>query len=357
MAASMKVSNANGEFDFAANGCIPVYGRDFEYVRFDPQGPSIKRIKVTLNGIFLGDTLDEIMSQYQELSAILDYNDVQFTYGDGVSAIYSGKQMQIESYSEPQDWKEYDGEFNLELYYYDAHSDSLPIAASYGSYQFESTPSWGRAVDTNRSNQYFLESPSGQAFGKTMKIELKGQLTADNYHDLQAKIDDLYEAFSEDRTLTYGDFVVPVHIGQHSIIEIVPEKLAYFQVALTYQLGDLVSLDIRVRYSRLHRNPVITEMPLCDARIIKLMNLSGQDVDYAISARSTNIPLARSLVSAEVAFLVVPGGIEMPGGSEEWDYTNIGVSVNIKKFHNAYVLSNMQQLPSIFFEGFFNPAG
>lgn len=360
MAVTMTITSNVGTFDFTEvpPNDMPKFGREAEYIRLDPQGPSLRKVLITLTGQWLCNDNEEVQAQYEELTGILKANDVEFGYSDGTSIVYTGQRMQVDRYTEPEDWKFYDGTFNIQLYYFEAHTASIPITVKYGNYTFEHIPTWQRKIDPNRKSPIRTTSPGGQQIGSTANIQLHGQLTASDHSTLKTKIDALESALSNSEdTLIYGDFSQRMGVFSRSIVETVPEKYAYFTIDFQYFIGTIVSLSVKKRFSRLHRNPVIKEKPLCDSRVIKFMNLSGQYIDYTLSVQAETITQCRTILVTEVSNIVYAGGFEIEGGFEEWDEDNISVNLLIKKFHNAYVASNIQPQPLVPFNGQFDPAG
>lgn len=358
MAVSMSIENANGEFVFdVEENDMPRFGREVEYIRLDPQGPSFRRVLITLTGQWLEHDNPGVMAKYDALCEVLKYNDVNFSYNDGTVAHYEDRNMYVERYTEPEEWKEYDGTWTVQFYYFEAHDASLPINVTYGGYQFEHVPTWQRKITPTRQNIFTRETPGGQTFGSIGEVQLRGILTADQHTSLATKIDALEAALENDDTLTYGSFTQQVAMMSHSITETVPDTQAFFTIDFQYLIGDIVTLSSRVRFTRLHRNPVITEMALCNQRFIEFMNLSGQYIDYAFTLQAATISQCRSMLVTEVSNAVFAGGFEVDGGSEEWNNDNISVNLLIKKFYNNYVSTNIQPIPFVLFEGQFDPAG
>ena len=50
---------------------------------------------------------------------------------------------------------------------------------------------------------------------------------------------------------------------------------------------------------------------------------------------------ARNLIAIEAANFVEPGGLEMQGGTEDWDYDNVRIDLSIIKFYNTGILANI----------------
>jgi hypothetical protein len=71
------------------------------------------------------------------------------------------------------------------------------------------------------------------------------------------------------------------------------------------------------------------------------MNVSAQTITYKLRIKAENIATCRSLLAIEAENLIQPGGIEMPGGSEEWDEDDPTVDINIIKWYSEAVIANL----------------
>lgn len=345
-----------GDFDLGPN--FPVFGRTFDYIRGDDQGPSFRRIRISLAGFIEGDHSEEVLTLYQLLKDKVGINDTTFTYIDdsvpgyspgGVSGvtIYDEQKVWIGSYNEPIDGefgKNASGDYSIELYHFQQTDDNLEITVSYGSYTFEHPPTWARRIKPNRDN------PNGPMRGSTATISLAGFLVADTHEELRTKMDALEAAFQADNTLHYGDFSQTCRLIDCNIPRHVPVNYCFFEIELLYTLEDIVTLRRKAIIGRIHHNPVITEEPFCDRRLIEFMNRSGQSITYQLyievkppepPSTLTGLALARQLLAMEIGSWIEPGGIEMPGGTEEWDEDRVSVSLNVTKFYRTPVISNL----------------
>lgn len=367
MPATMSLTSTAGTFNFS-NYELPLISRGLDYVRVHPSAPTDrKRVDVVLSGFFEGNDHSELMTKYQALKAILSAGQrVTWAYNDGANTIANGP-VTITGYSEPQEWKQYDGDYQIEFYYferasmpaYGSLSDELKASFSNtaGTITLNPFPSWSRQVKPRKeSTQGPRLTPSGEEVGSEVTITLKGSLVdaslstdgpssgnpSSIYTLQQSFIDILTNASSgKTGTLTYGYFTEEVYIEDVSFAEGINIDSFDYTIVAKYFTADIIRMSTKVRYGRIHSNPQITERPFCGDRRIRFGNQSGQDVTYSLSLEAESVSVAQDLLATEVAALVVPGGIEMPGGSEDWDYDNRSVSVTINKFYNSPILSNM----------------
>jgi hypothetical protein len=330
---------------------FPVFGRAFEYLRTEDQGPSFRRVRITLAGFLEGDYSEEVMALYQILKDRVGINDTTFTYIDtsvtasGVT-IYDALPVWIGSYNEPIDGefgKNASGDYSIELYHFEEQDDNLGITVKYGSYTFDCPPSWSRRIRPNR------DTPRGPLRGSTASITLSGFLVAETHPELRTKMNALEAAFKVDNTLHYGNFSQACRVVDCSIPRHIPVNFCFFDIELSYDLDQIVTLRRRATISRIHDHPVITEEPFCSRRLVELMNRSGQTISYQlyievsppVSTPPTGLALARQLLAVEAANWIEPGGIEMPGGTEEWDEDRISVALNVTKFYRTAVIGNL----------------
>lgn len=327
---------------------FPLFARSFEYVRQHEEGGSFRRVKISLSGFVTAENSEEVMFLYDTLKDIISRNDTTFTYIDtsaegtgplGTSGVtvYNEQPVWIGSYAEPFDefakWAS--GDYGIELYHFEENDDDLGIVASYAGYTFESPPSWSRQISPNR------ETHRAANVGSTATIRLGGFLFANSSAELQAKIDALSAALNQDGTLNYGSFSQSVRRGTHSIEPAVLKNWALWSFECFYDIGEIVSLRRKVKISRVHDNPVITEEPFCSRRLIELMNSSAQTIEYRFSIEAESIETCRTLLAVEAANVIEPGGIEMPGGEEVWDYDRMSVDLTVTKFYSDPVYANL----------------
>lgn len=346
----MAVTIQLGGVDISAD--LPLYGQGFQVIRDNDQGEGYIRYGITLAGFLESSEGHEAVRElYDELRTKVDNkNRTTFTYIDGDTEIHNDRLVYVESFTEPTDneyAKQEIGDYSISLYYFgDAINGAPPasqtpdIACTYGAYNFEKTPSWGRRFDINRPH---YRARLNTDTGKTGVITLTGFLfsSSGNSEDMQAKIELLQNAFNEDRTLVYGAFNQSCRTGGCEVPSVFPLHYAPYKITLYYDVGQYFNLQTRIRYSRIHYNPVITEEPGCDRRQIELMNRSGQPISYSYYVEAPTISQAQTILAQEALATVIPGGIELPGGEEEQNSDIASISLSFTKFYETPVLLNM----------------
>jgi len=321
---------------------FPLVSRSFSTVRNDDQGASFKKVTINLSGFIEGDDHSEVMALYETLRSNVGDNDTTFTYVQDSQTIYSNKKIWINAYEEPEDsehGKSASGSYSIELYYFEESELNLSILCSYGGYVFSTTPKWSRDFAPTKDSQY--SPPSINESATEASITLSGFLFADTHAGLMNKIDLIQVAFTQDRFLSYGVFGAYCITGGCKIQEATMVNYALFEVKLKYYTTQMIRLSRKIRYNRIHNNPIIKDQPYCNTRTIEFMNSSGQTITYSLSVKSTTILKAREILSEELNFLIEPGGIEMPGGDEELDYDDCSVSVSVVKFYNIGIVPNL----------------
>lgn len=357
-----------GTFNFH-DYCLPLISRSVEYVRKNPLQPTDrKRVNVILNGFFTGNTHDEVVAQYVALKNVLDVgNRVTWDYNDGATSIASGP-VRIRTLSEPEDWKQYDGSYTINFDYIERAdlpaSGSMPaeLQASFtnsaGTITLHPCPTWNRQIKPQKgSTADWTKTPSGADIGAEATITLQGSLTdaaidtdgpsigdpTTNLYDIQQNFIDILTNPTTLRTgtLNYGSFSEEVYIDSVTFGDGVLEDAFDYTIVAKYFTEEVMKMTTQIVYGRIHSHPKITERPFCGDRRIRFGNTSGQEVTYSLKLWAESIASAQSLLATEVATVVTPGGIEMPGGQEIWDYPNRAVAVTIKKFYDTPILSNL----------------
>lgn len=334
----MALTMTLGGVDLGTN--FPLYGQAFSYSRVDDQGPAFKRCTITLGGFVEGNNFMEVMSLYMALRDVIGVEDlVNLTVMDGAEVIHENQPVYVASYNEPEDrehGKTGVGDYSIELYYFVDNTDNLQISCTYGGYAFEKTPKWGRNIRPNR--EHYREGMKGS----TATIGLSGFLFAEDHGQLMAKIEALQTAFQEDRVLVYGTFEQAVRVVECRIEDTVVRQYAFFQISLIYDIGTYLFLKRSVRIDRIHQNPVITEEPFCDRRLIELMGRSGQSITYNFIVESgLSLAHARNQLTVEATNTIEPGGIEMPGGTETWEPDKFQVNLTVTKFYANPPIPNL----------------
>lgn len=360
-----------GGFDFAPN--FPLVGRQIQSVRGNEDSTGgIRRVQVTLRGFFLGNEHKDLYVKYLALQAAISTGAVDFVYTDsgstanpGVLKIYNGR-VYIDSLSEPEDWKMYDGEYTIAFHYFEKYtSNDLITNASYtgsaGTINFSPCPTWSHNIKPHKaSSRQSRLAPSGAKVGSVGTISLHGKLVNSSLHGAgtsfpavnpdpttlmteMARWENILHqgGSTTDGTLNYGAFSKAVIFEEISWGAGIPNESIDYEAKFTYDLEAIIELSVKRSYSRINFQPQIDELRYCNARLIRLGNISGQEVTYTVKLRADTISHARSLLATELAVLVTAGGIEMPGGVETWDEDNRSVDVTIKKFHNFGILSNI----------------
>lgn len=351
MPVSLSISSPVGSYDFAdASKEMPLIGRTVGWIRQDDEGPSYRRINVTIQGFFEGLTHADVVAKYQALLAILVANDCVLTYNDGATNVINAQRVYLEGFTDPPDWKQYDGEYTLTMYYFEAHTHptaDLGIAATYVTtsppvtYTFDPPPLWGRSIIPRQDPNAPLLSPAGAAIGSLATIDLSGFLTATSHAALKTKMDDLQNAFLADGTLNYGSFSQAVKTGPVVFQQSYPRLNVNYSITLTYAINEIITLDLERDFSRLHSHPAIIERHFCGTRRILFGNSSGQFVRYNGTIQASTIANARSLLATEMALFIIPGGIEIEGGSQRENIRNASINLDLTKFYSVPVLANM----------------
>lgn len=362
MPASMTLTSTNGGlFTFAD---LPLISRGVAYMRSHPSVPTDrKKIAVVLSGFFTGNTHAEIMDQYEALKAVVSDSKAIWVYNDGVSVIANGP-VYIESFNEPSSWKQYEGDYRLTLSYYEKQAGLHPFVVSFiktgdsPTLTFSPVPTWARVIKPNKmSTTGRTLTPAGKNIGSEVTINLQGSMVdaslsvdgpaASSYiavYGQQVAFKAALENFGEGTsgTLNYGSFSQTCYVESFGFAPGALQDYTDYNIVLKYYTADVMKLSAKIRYGRIHNNPKIEERPYCGDRRITFGNVSGQEINYNIKLWAGSVLNARDLLAEEVAVLVAGGGIELPGGSELWDYDTASVAVTIKKFHNAYILANIE---------------
>jgi len=361
MAASMTLTSTNGGlFTFTD---IPLISRGVAYMRRHPSIPADrKRISVVLSGFFTGGTHAEIMDQYEAFKAVVSDSKAVWVYNDGVSEIANGP-VYIESFSEPSSWKQYEGDYRLALSYYEKQDGNHPFVVTFvktgGSptLTLDPIPVWSRVIKPNKvSTTGRTSTLSGANIGSEVTINLQGSIVdtslsaadpaASSANTILAQ-QNTFEAALENfgagvsGTLNYGPFSQTCYVESFGFAPGALQDYTDYNMVLKYYTEAVMKLSAKVRYGRIHNNPKIEERPYCGDRRITYGNVSGQEVSYSIQLWADSVINARNLLADEVSTLVAGGGIELPGGSELWNYDTASVAVTINKFHDAYILANL----------------
>jgi hypothetical protein len=331
-------------YDFSP--LYPQWSRGITIERDDPQGPGIIRVDMTLHGFFLSEegSHEDIINRFIALESFLENGMLLLEHRIDDTTLSDDRPVYTNGINKPENWDTWNGEFSFSLYYFkdspdDTGDNGLQISANYvhggGTYTFEKTPVWSHGIRPNRA------SHRAENLGSTATITLRGRLFADSHEALMTKIGTISDAFNRDGILNYGEASYIVRAGGIECGPSFPRNHAPYTITLHYDIGTLVHLSAKTRFSRIHQNPLIKEKPLCNERIIKLRNTSGQTVSWSISITAADIATARALLTTELSNRIFPGGVELAGGEEEWDEDSISVQCTVSKFYDTPVLANM----------------
>jgi hypothetical protein len=321
---------------------FPLYSSAFEFVRFDDQGPAYRKIKVTLSGFCDGADSGIVASLFQALRSQVGKSDTTLTIIDNGTTVLSNEKVWVSAYNEPEDGEHARnrvGDYSIELYYFsDAVETSKAIVCSAGSYTFPKTPKWGRQLRENR------ESTFGRKISSTFIVTLSGFIYADTHDSLMGQVETMQAAMRGDSngniTVNYGAWSQECKFVDCVVDPTVLNHVAQYTVTFEYYDGSIIKFSREVDIPRIHYNPVISEEPFCDRRLVELMNLSSQTITYTFMLQARTIAAARSLLAVEVFNTVEPGGLEMPGGVEKWNMETATVNLTIVKFYNVPIIAN-----------------
>lgn len=344
----MVLTTSAGAYDFGDSGDLPIIGRGMEYARRSREAPCLHPVKVSLSGFLLGNDHHEIVAKYMELRAICEGADAHFYYYDGARVVID-TDVFLDDMSEPDGWKQYNGDYRVDFHYTESDPLFAPgrVPASFvtevGTYQFELTPVWGRSMRREKSSPrapYRL--PSGKMIETGLTISLKGDLYADNRDQLEVKRAELENFFAYTGILNYGSFSGLCYVGGVSIPEYYPHNHLEYGIELVCEVPDgIYEFESEISYGRLHRNPKIVKRPYCGDVLVTEYNVTGQEVQYTIRVKAATLAMALIQASIEVPLLVIPGGIEMEGGSQRERYQDGIVDIMIKKFYKDPVKGNI----------------
>jgi len=366
----IKFTSDAGDFSFNDYD-LPLVSRSVAYSKRTPSEPiARRRINVTLNGFFTGDRHADIVEKYSALKTILQSGKVSWYYrapqfnNDGSFkewiTIADGPVYMV-SLNEPEEWKEYDGNYSISFYYFERLVANNPFSATFvnsaGTITFDPVPPWVHKIKHTRKVPGDGLSPSGANISSEGSINLNGHIVDANLNinsgptdsvaaDLYSSINTMQNILMLNKSgtsgiLNYGPFSKAVYVDSFDLAEGVLQNSIDYSISMKYYTSEIISLSTKRSYSRLHYNPKIIERPACGDRLIKYGNLSGQNVNYFIKISAESLSTARSLVATEYATLLVAGGVEMPGGNEIWNDDDNSVTLNVNKFYNNYILSNL----------------
>lgn len=349
----LQTSIDNSTYEFPAND-MPLVTRRVAYQRLGDQGPAYRRMNVTLSGYFQGNNHIEVMQQLQNLQNFVRANQIKLYYHDGSQVLIDNKMCYVEDFSEPEDWKEYDGRYSISLYYFeDCQHPALDqqIAVSYassaGTFTFNPAPVISNRLRKRRADFRSNETTfAGVQIGQQANITLTGFVKSTNYTTLKGISDQMAAAFSRDGQLTYGTFIVPVRIEDIQIPPVFPKEIFDYTISLAYDIGEaFASFSMKREFSRIHNNPQIRDRSYCNLPpYVLTLGESGQTIRYSFEAEAAvgyDITNLRSLLVNEMLLSVFTGGIELEGGREVWDDQRNTVSLSFSRFYPTPILANL----------------
>ena len=348
MAVIMRLEGVTGTYIFPAEE-MPLFTRQLDYMRPTDQGFGGKRLNCSLSGFTQGNNHREVVANYQALLNIVKCNNLRFVYqADDLPIIDT--QVYVDDYNEPSDWKEYEGDYNISFHYFEqpTHSlASLGIQAQYvhatGTYVFDPTPLWSSGTKLNREDWRSSRIlPSGASYASEVGVSLQGRLHADDATALRAKMTALEEAFRTDGSLNYGTWTRDMRVDSGpQFSQSFPRNYVDYTIELRYDTEGIIEFSSTRSFGRLHNFPKIKELPWCNTVRIRTFSPLGQRVNYSIKIRANSTTQARSLLANEAANLVTLGGVELEGGTEDWDDMKHSVSLSFSKYYYPPILTNL----------------
>lgn len=346
MAVTMSLSSVKGTYNFPADE-MPIFSRRLEYTRQGDQGYSLRKRNLTLEGFFLRNNHQEICTAYQELLKVLNANNAVFVYNNGLEDIVNAT-VYVDDYSEPPDWKEYDGVYNIAMHYFEQPQEGteLGIQASYtsngGTWHFDPTPNWAGGYQRSRNDHRGpVLSPSGAPLNIELTQTLSGWITAPDSAQMQTKVNDFATIIGQDGQLQYGAWANNVRIAEIQLPSTFPRDYCPYTIVFKYDSQPLISFSSSRSISRIHNHPKIIDNPYCGVKYAKEYSQSPQEITYNIKLRAYDVLTARTLLVNEAAALIIPNGVEMPGGVEVWDDMDTSVAFTCTKWYPNAVIANL----------------
>lgn len=366
----MQFYSKTGTYTFNSER-LPLFSRRVDYMRPTDQGVGGRKLLCTLSGFFEGQQHTDIIQAYQQLLKVIKCNDVKFTYkGDAgpFNDMIAEKRVYMDDYAEPTDWKQYQGDYSLAFHYFeepDATAADLGIIVKYqpklhakqqdpskpdiyvtggdpAEYVFDPVPYWDCRLTTVREDWHGDKVTAyGRSLSNEMTVTLTGRLHADSHDNLKKKIDALHKAFEYDGQLTYGGFINSVKVVDINIPTTFPRDYVDYQITLKYNTEGVLKFVSKRRIARLHNFPKITELPWCNTVRVQQFQPLGQQVNYYIQIQATTLAVARSYLVNEASMIVVPGGIELDGGTHEEDDNNNTITLSFSKYYTEPILQNI----------------
>jgi len=353
MAAIIKLISNAGEIEFSnSTGYMPpLISQKPEAIRTNEQGSSYQRINVELSGFFEGSEHSVVQQKMALLLDIIQNNELTLYYHDGARVVINNQRVWVASYSDPLQWKEYNANYSISLYYFRPSTHNSLIAVTYtpdnaGTYTFDPPPT---ITDVSKANRKSIrdnkQTFSGQDLGHMVQLTLEGILIADTPEALNTKRAALKAAFAYDGVLNVGDFYTQaVRTIDQNIPNVYPQTFLTYTLTVGFDTSDIIDCNLQMDIGRVHNNPLIKEWPFCpQAPVVIERSTSPQVINYSLEAKGYNLTTIRSFLAAEAYLIVIPGGTELPGGSESrvLQGGDPSISVRFSKFYPTPVISNL----------------
>lgn len=340
----IKFTSDVGEFPFAETR-LPMLTRRHTNVRGNEQGGAYRKIDVTLSGYFTGESHSALKQKYETLCNVLAANVATLYYHDGTREVIN-QQVHIDSVSDPTFKKQFILDYTINCYYYKEVNQAGGITASYssdaGSFPFPITPAWEFTDSPNRDHPLSPTTTlAGLDMGSIVHVTLTGTVYGDSASALETKRQSLMTALSKDGTLNYGDFSAAVKVGAKRIPSVTPLNFFNYSIDFDYFAPGLVEFKATRSISRTHSNPIVRENPSCGTAYVLQRSSTGQYIDYHIRAGGSSLSDIRSRLETELSYLVVDGGVEMPGGRETQEHYPPSVDCSFTKYYTTPVISNL----------------
>lgn len=348
------------EYDFSKDE-LPLISRRISNDRLDDQGPSIRRIDVTLNGFHTGKNLAEVQAKHKGLIVFLRSNELTLTYTDGVSTIVDQQVCWVDDYNEPSEWRQYSGNYTIALHYFEeAEATNIEtiqcsLVNSLGTLTLDPAPLF--AINAGRSQGSFRASdltPANAAavfnqqdierpITREAVITLEGFMTGLFPDALVAKRNNMLNMTQKKVTLNYGSYTTPATVLRVNFPPTFPRRKCYYTLELQTDLGVGVRFLSTTRdIPRVHRNPLIRERPQCNLPpYVMESGLSGQEIHYGFSILGDSMAAMRATLRTEAAYAIFPGGYEMPGGVMREDDDAMSINLTIIKFYPTPIIPNL----------------
>lgn len=349
MATSLTFTSTAGSYTFS--GCdLPVIARRIAGQRQNAAAQlAYRQIEMTFSGFFTGNSHTDLMTKYQALATALKASDMRLTYNDGTNAILSSQAVYIDSLDEPSDWKQYSGQYSFTLHYFEEVTLSyLALAASFvstvGTFTFSPAPVWSAKTllgpEDSTSNPY---TPFGVEIATEVHVTLDGELFGSSHAALVAKMNSLAAIFTKPGTLNYGSFTNAVRIvSPPSFGPTYPNHFCTYSLTVGYFTTGVYKYKSSKSFTRVHWHPEIKIRKLCPTDVVRLYKESGQTITYNFSLKAADITTARAFLANEAYNSIIPGGVEVEGGMEDWQESTNTINVTAIKYYLTPVLSNVE---------------